>query len=212
MNGKPSKPSLQATTSPHNIITKQKTQLQQQTHTLQNTETHIPKSKPKRWAVFTYHSPKIRKLTNPFKHTDIGITFRSTNTTLQLTKSTPKKHKHEHEKSGVYKLICNTCKLAYIEQTSRNLKLRYQEHTQYIRHNNPHSAYAQHILQNRHEYGPITDTMKLLKSEQNTNMLIPYEQLYIQTYHQVGHLIPEQNTGEYNPLLQLITDTLPTPT
>jgi hypothetical protein len=29
--------------------------------------------------------------------------------------------------------------------------------------NNPQSAYAQHILNNRHEYGPINDTMSLLK-------------------------------------------------
>jgi hypothetical protein len=40
-------------------------------------------------------------------------------------------------------------------------------------------------------------------------MLIPYEQLYIQTYHQNGHLIPEQNVGEPNSLLQLIIDRKP---
>jgi hypothetical protein len=40
-------------------------------------------------------------------------------------------------------------------------------------------------------------------------MLIPCEQLYIQTYHQNGHLIPEQNAGERNPLLQLIIDRQP---
>jgi hypothetical protein len=139
----------------------------------------------------------------------IGITFRSTNTTQKLMKPIPKKHIHEHEKSGVYKLICNTRKLAYIGQTSRSLKLRYQEHTRYIRHNNPQSAYTHHILQNHHEYGPITNTMKLLKPEQKASMLIPYEQLYIQIYHQKGHLIPEQSSGDYNPLFQLITNMLP---
>jgi hypothetical protein len=76
--------------------------------------------------------------------------------------------------------------------------------------NDTQSAYAQHILQNQHEYGPLIDTTNLLKSEQNTPMLIPYEQLYIQTYHQNGHLIPEQHTGDLNSLFQLIIDIPPT--
>jgi len=81
-----------------------------------------------------------------------------------------------------------------------------------MRTNDPQSAYAQHILKNQHEYGPITNTMTLLKSEQKTSMLIPYEQLYTLTYHHNGQLITEQNTGEPNPLLQLVIDTLPTST
>jgi hypothetical protein len=43
-------------------------------------------------------------------------------------------------------------------------------------------------------------------------MLIPYEQLYIQTYHKNGLLIPEQHTGGTNPLFQLITNTITTNT
>ena len=80
----------------------------------------------------------------------------------------------------------------------------------YVPCNDPQSVYAQHILKNQHECGPITDTMTLLKSEHKTSMLILYEQLYIQTYHHNGHLIPEQSTGDTNLLIQLIIDTLPT--
>jgi hypothetical protein len=39
-------------------------------------------------------------------------------------------------------------------------------------------------------------------------MLIPYEQLFIQTFHHNGHLITEQSTGEQNPLFQLAIDTM----
>jgi hypothetical protein len=67
-------------------------------------------------------------------------------------------------------------------------------------------AYAQHILQNLHEYGYITDTMSLLKPIHKTSMLIPYEQLFIQTFHHNGNLIMEQGTGEQNPLFQLLID------
>jgi hypothetical protein len=36
--------------------------------------------------------------------------------------------------------------------------------------------------------------------------LIPYEQLYIQSHHHHKQLIPEQHSGEYNPMYQLIYD------
>jgi hypothetical protein len=39
-------------------------------------------------------------------------------------------------------------------------------------------------------------------------MLIPYEQLFIETFHQNGNLIMEQGTGEQNPLFQLAIDTM----
>jgi hypothetical protein len=39
-----------------------------------------------KWTSFTYCTPTIRKITNLFKQTNIRITFRNTNTTLQKTK------------------------------------------------------------------------------------------------------------------------------
>jgi hypothetical protein len=53
--------------------------------------------------------------------------------------------------------------------------------------------------------------MTLLKPVHKTSMLIPYEQLFIQTYHHNRQLIAEQNIGEQNPLYQLIIDTTHTP-
>jgi len=105
-----------------------------------------------------------------------------------------------------YKLTCKSCKLSYIGQTSRNLTQRHREHIHYIRNNDPQSAYAQYILRNRHEYGTITDTMTLLKPIDKTFLLIPYEQLFIQTFAHNGNLITEQGRGEQNPLLQLAID------
>jgi hypothetical protein len=98
--------------------------------------------------------------------------------------------------------------MSYIGQTSRNLNQKYREHIHYIRNNDPQSAYAQHILQNLHEYGSVTDTMSLLKPIYKTSILIPYERLFIQTFHHNGNLITEQSTGEQNPLFQLAIDTM----
>jgi hypothetical protein len=73
--------------------------------------------------------------------------------------------------------------------------------------NDPQSAYAQHILQNVHEYGNVTDTTVLLMPIHNPTKLIPYEQLFIQTFHHNGHLIDEQSANDPNPLFRLAIDT-----
>ena len=100
---------------------------------------------------------------------------------------------------------------AYIGQTSRHLTQRFREHIRYIKNNDPKSAYTQHILQNVHEYGTITETMSLLKPIRKTSLLISYEQLLIQTFHHKCNLVPEQSQGDYKPLFQLAADTALTP-
>jgi len=102
------------------------------------------------------------------------------------------------------KLISNTCRRSYIGWTSRNLKLRYQEHTRYIKHSESQSAYALHILNCRHEYGNISDTMTLLKHINKPSFPFPYEQMYIQLFHHNNQLIPEQHPNEQNPVFQLL--------
>ena len=105
----------------------------------------------------------------------------------------------------VYSPTCDTCKQTYIGQTNRTIKLRYQVHTRYIK-NDPQSASAQHILYNRHEYGPIDKTTTLLKPLSNTSLLTAYKQYYIHSLHKEGKLISEQSPGDPNPLLLLAID------
>jgi len=45
--------------------------------------------------------------------------------------------------------------------------------------------------------------MTLLKPRNNRNILIPYEQFYIQTLHREGNLIPEQYQDDPNPSSEL---------
>jgi hypothetical protein len=84
----------------------------------------------KTWTTFTYYSPKIRKITNLFKHTNLGITFKNTNTLQQLTKPKTDTKSLEQDKSGIYEPTCNTCHMSYTGQ-------RYQEHIRYIKTMNP---------------------------------------------------------------------------
>jgi len=85
----------------------------------------------------------------------------------------------------------------------------FPKHIRYITNNNPQSAYAQHILQNQHEYGQMNSIITLLKPLKNPSMLIPYEQYYIETLYQEGKLIPEQSPGEINPLFQTVINPQP---
>jgi len=119
-------------------------------------------------------------------------------------RTTPQIRIPDNEKSGVFKIICNTCHKAYVGQTSRDLNSRFREHVRYIKNNDPRSAYALHILNCRHEYGNINDTMTLLKQINKQNLLLPYEQMYIQSLYHNNVLIPEQHTNKFNPMFQLL--------
>jgi len=49
--------------------------------------------------------------------------------------------------------------------------------------------------------------MSLLKPIHNTAKLIPYERLFIQTFHHNGSLVNKQSNNELNPLFHLTFDT-----
>ena len=88
-----------------------------------------------------------------------------------------------------------------------SINVRHKEHVRYIRTNNPQSAYALHILQNRHEYGPTVDTLQLLKTCSKRTHMNCWEALYMQAFHQHGILIAEQQVSDSNPLYELINAT-----
>jgi len=58
--------------------------------------------------------------------------------------------------------------------------------------NNPQSAYALHILHNRHEYGEEEPIMELVKACRKSKLMNCWESLYIQEYHRK----PDHGTAE----------------
>jgi hypothetical protein len=153
----------------------------------------------KKWITFTYHSPLIRKITNLFKNTEISIAFKATNTIYQqLTEKTQYKNP-----SGIYEIKCNTCSKKYVGQSGRPISVRHKEHIRYIRTNNAISAYAAHILNNRHEYGTSESTLRLIQQCRKGQKMNIWENLYIQMYRQQNRLIAEQQVNEPNPLYEL---------
>jgi hypothetical protein len=181
---------------PHHPQTKKKKleakkQKQQQQKPLTPTAQH-----KKKWVTFTYHSPLIRKVTNLFKHSNLRIALCTTNTTFQQLTEKPVLN----NPSGIYKLRCNTCNRVYIGQSRRSIAVGHKEHLRYIRTNNPTSAYALHILNNRHEYGTAEDTLELLKPCQKSTRMNCWETFYIHLSHQYDTLIKEQLVYDVKPL------------
>jgi hypothetical protein len=60
------------------------------------------------------------------------------------------------------------------------IAISYKEHIRCIKYTNSKSAYANHILQNNHEYGPIEQSMELLKKENKGRKMNTWENYCIQ--------------------------------
>jgi len=167
-------------------------------------KTHINKTKT--WTTFTFYGGFMRNITNIFKNSTIKTAYRTTNNIFNLLAS---QKQTSGKSSGIYKLTCNTCNRAYIGQTGGTISIRYKEHIRYIKTNNPQSAYALHILNNRHEYGPQKETMQLLKTCTKGKHMNSWEAMYIQEYHRKDLLVTEQQPFDHNILFDIIQTTTP---
>jgi hypothetical protein len=136
---------------------------------------------------FTFLSPAIYKVTNLFKNTNLKIAFRATNIIFQQLSQIPE----VNNPPGIYRINCNTCNKAYVGQSGRSVYTRHKEHIRYIRGNYPTSAYATHILHNRHAYGPAETTLRLLKQFPKGTKMDIWESMYIHAYKKTKHA----NTG-----------------
>jgi hypothetical protein len=98
------------------------------------------------------------------------ITFPTINTIYNLLRTQyEKKDKYLH--NGIYSIKSLSLNKTYDGQTGRNLSLRFLEHLQYIRKNNPHSEYAILILNHEHKFGTKQDTVDLTMTTQEEQAL-----------------------------------------
>jgi len=67
--------------------------------------------------------------------------------------------------------------------------VRHKEHARYVRSNNPTSAYALHILNNKYEYGTAAETLELSKTCHKGTRMDCWENFYMQTFHKHKILI-----------------------
>jgi hypothetical protein len=98
----------------------------------------------------------------------------------------------------------------HVGQSGWAINVRYKEHIRYVSTNNPKSAYATHILENRHEYVTRESTLQLLQACLKGTRMDCWEAFYIQALHQQKVLFTEQQINDANPLFELakIMDTI----
>jgi hypothetical protein len=87
------------------------------------------------------------------------------------------------------------------------IKIISAEHHSYIK-NNPKSAYALDILNNRHEYGTTQNTTRLLQTCKQGYRMNWWQAFCIQTYQKQSSFIQKQFILDLNPLFTLIEDTV----
>jgi hypothetical protein len=100
--------------------------------------TQEQKIEKQKWATFTYSGPETRTITNLFRHTNLKIAYKTTNTIkhhLKLRNET----QDIYCQSGVYQLQCGEFPLKYIGQTGRTFELRYKENINATRTNKQNS-------------------------------------------------------------------------
>jgi len=90
--------------------------------------------------------------------------------------------------------------------------MRREEHVRYVWTNNPTSAYALHIWNNKHEYGNASETLELLKPCHKGTHMNCWETFYIQAFYQHKILITKQQVIDINPVYELAeTSHIPLP-
>jgi hypothetical protein len=174
-------------------------ELRYKRHTNNTALSNTSPSQTRRWPKFQFHGPTVYKITNLFKNINVKVAFKATNTIFHQLTRKPKKD----NPPGIYRLCLNTCKRPYVGQTGRDFTTKYKEHVRYIKNNNPVSAYSSHILNNRHEYGSQTSTLKLLKHCQKGSTMNIRESMYIQACGHHDLPVAEQNSTDHNLLFNL---------
>jgi hypothetical protein len=75
--------------------------------------------------------------------------------------------------------------------------MRYKEHIRNIRFNKDESAFAQHILNKRHQYGPMTVIMEMVEEAKKGN-LMNVKNFHIYHFNKLNKLIEELKLNKEN--------------
>jgi hypothetical protein len=93
-------------------------------------------------------------------------------------KENNKRH-DKYENVVIYQLQCMDRPQYYIGQTGRSFNIRYKENIRDIKNNNDNIGYTHHIINNKHKYGNIQDTMKILHITQKGRFMNTIENYHI---------------------------------
>jgi hypothetical protein len=163
---------------------------------------HDAPSKQK-WATFTYSGPETSYITKLFKHTNLKIAYRTTNNIQSYL------YQNTHTKdiftlSGVYELTCPDCGKAYVGQTGRDFRTRFDEHKRAFIHNNHTSKYALHLIEHSHTLGSMQNVMRLLNFQRKGIHLDTIERFHIHRQAAANNHLNDDHTLSVNSIFDSI--------
>lgn len=158
------------------------------------------KSKKDNFATFTYTDKKIHKITKILERNNFQIAYRTTNHIRDRLYNTNNNQIDKFDNNGVYKLECVDCNKIYVGQTGRKFKTRFKEHKIDFKHKKLKSAYAKHLINEKHRFESIENSLSIAHIAKKSNKLNTLESLEI--YKNKDRILND-NPIEYNPLFEL---------
>jgi hypothetical protein len=95
---------------------------------------------------------------------------------------------------------CKDCSVKYVGQRGRTFNTRYKEHICYIKSNNSNTGYSRHILDTRHTYGTMEDTMDVVRISRKGQYLNALKKYYIHKISREKIHMNDTNIDEHNPI------------
>lgn len=127
---------------------------------------------------FTFNHTITNHLKPIFKRQNIEMVFGSNNK-LRDVLGNPKDKVEDHQKSGIYQILCQNCNKLYIGQSRRAILTRFKEHCAHIKYNRPtKSAVAAHALNENHLEVKSTN-LKMIKQTRKVQQLDGWESIHI---------------------------------
>jgi hypothetical protein len=171
-----------------------------------STQPHQPTHKThmkQKWTTFTYISPETTFITKLFKCMNLKIAYHTSNNIQSYLSLDP--HSEDiFAQSGIYKLTCPDCRQAYICQTGRDFRTRFNEHKRSFIHNNKTSKYALRLLEHSHNHGSMHDVMKIIQLQKKGIHLNTREHFHIHREAATNHHLNDDHTLSTNGIFDTI--------
>ena len=103
-----------------------------------------------------------------------------------IVKNRPTQNVALNDRSGVYKIPCNTCNKSYYGQTGRGLQTRVKEHQASVRRGDRNNACFKHWFEDKHDIG-WNNAEIIYPSENQYNRLV-YESTCILSHSNFNNM------------------------
>ena len=133
-----------------------------------------------------------------FKNTKVKVACTTNNNLGKPLHKNSTEQTDKYGKSGVYQLNCPTRNTKYIGQTGNPFHVRFREHYNGYKHIYNKSNFAQHFLNEGHNFGPMEDIMDVIQFAKNGKMLDTLERFYIYEATKKGIQINDKLTRWYS--------------